>query len=243
MKFEADPQVMGAINNSIPLPDLSKINLKDHMAFGITDREEIILMFTLEQGKEKHFVPEPDLVVCLFECGRQNAVQLPNLRKNLLSELGDNSKTINNSYTFYATACVAVTLQLNALEAFINRQIPNDFEYISEDTRQTVIQNKKQIERNTSFEKKIKDIIPNATGKSFHITHPDKYTTLSLLKELRDDMTHLKSYHAKNAPLTYETLYNKAFKFDYLQALNAVKFYINFYSDNLIEPCSCGADF
>lgn len=56
-------------------------------------------------------------------------------------------------------------------------------------------------------------------------------------------MTHLKSYNAKSGPVSYEELYNKAFKFDYLQALSAVKFYINFYSENLIEPCTCGSDF
>lgn len=168
-KVTYSQEVAKVFNDALPLANLNKINLKDHIIFGTTDSNEMISMFTLYQGKEKYIVPEPDIVVCLFECGRQYAVRLPELRKTLLSELADTSKTMNNSYNFYAAACLAATSLVNALEAFMNRQIPNDFEYIYQEPQRKVIQNKEQIERNLSFEKKIKDIIPLATGESILI--------------------------------------------------------------------------
>lgn len=241
-KFQATPELTSAFQNSIIIEDLKNIDLKEHMVFGLTEGDEVISMFTLYQGKEKYILPEPDLVVCLFETGRFNAIRLADLRKKLIADSHDTSKTMNNCYTFYATACLAVTSLVNCLEAFINRTIPNNFEFTSQEVKGKIVQNKDQIERNQTFEKKIKEIIPEALKKNFHIQNQSHYTTLSDLKTLRDDMTHLKSYHNSKALISYEELYNRAFKFDYMKALNAVKFYINFYATDLIQPCTCGSE-
>ena len=222
--------------------DISHVNLDKHIVIGTTDTD-IIAMFKLREGKHFYVLPEPDLVVCLFECARQYAVKVPALRKKLIADLSDTGETMKNSYEFFSTCCLAIIPLVNALESFMNRMIPETFEFISEDAQKKTIQNKGQIERNLTFEKKIKEVIPSATSKTFHLNHPDRYTILSDLKLLRDEMTHMKSYHQNKGLMTYEKLYNTAFKFDYQAALNAVKFYINHYSENLIEPCNCGADF
>lgn len=236
--------MMDLINQAVvpPITEIKNINLNDHIILGTTDKD-IFAMFKLRQGNQYYILPEPDLVVCLFECGRQYAMQVPDLRKKLIADLANTSDTMKNSYEFFSTCCLAVIPLVNALESFMNRMIPEDFEFISEEPQRKTIQNKEQIERNLTFEKKVKEVIPAATGKNFHLTFPDKYTLLYNLKQLRDEMTHMKSYHGGKGLLTYEDLYNTAFKFDYQAALNAVKFYINHYVEKLIEPCTCGADF
>ncbi|RYZ89276.1 MAG: hypothetical protein EOP04_07250 [Proteobacteria bacterium] len=175
--------------------------------------------------------------------GRQNAIRIPDLRKKLLSSLSSTHDTFVNTNDFYAAASIASTSLINAMESYINRIIPNDFRYEVETVRNTVIQNKKQLERNASFEEKIKHIVPQALQKVFHMTYSSQYDSIISLKKLRDEMTHMKSYSEEKKPLSYAEIYNMAFKIDYLKALNAVKTYLNYYTDNLIEPCPCGSDF
>lgn len=242
-EVQISTQLVEVLNNIEPTTSHSTVDMDEFTAYGMTDADELITMFTLKDGRNIYRIPEPDFVICLFEAGRQNVIKIPQLRKKLLSELENTHSTVLNTNNFFATCSLGSQSLMNAMEAFINRIIPEDYKYESTTTKATIIQNKQQIERNSSFEVKIKQIVPDAIGKNFHIEFPDLYTSIFDLKNVRDDMTHLKSFRKSKAPLSYESVFNKAFKMDYLKALNAVKSYINFYSENLIEPCPCDKDF
>ncbi len=172
-----------------------RIDFNEFVAWGLSENDEFISMFNLVDGKNTHLMPEPDLVICLFEMGRQNAVRIPDLRKKLLSSLDSTHDTFINTNDFYSATSMAAISLINAMESYINRIIPNDFKYEVVTTKNTTIQNKKQIERNISFEEKIKSVIPKALGKVYHTTHPPQYDAILSLKKLRDEMTHMKSYN------------------------------------------------
>jgi len=218
------------------------LKIDEMVVWGLNEDDEFISMFTLKDGRNNYIMPEPDLVVCMFEMGRQNSLRVPELRKKLLSSLNSTHDTFVATNEFYSSTSIAAISLINAMESFINRIIPNGFKFELETAKNTTIQNKKQIERHTSFEYKIKEIIPKALGKNFHLSFPSQYNAIIALKELRDEMTHMKSYNESERPLTYAEIYNLAFKIDYMKSLNAVKTYINHYTENLIEPCPCGND-
>jgi len=81
-----------------------------------------------------------------------------------------------------------------ALEAYANERIPDDFTFQCErsDKRHTEVYSKDQIERNLSLERKLHEVLPGLLS----IKSP-KGTALwerfIRLKELRDDLIHLKS--------------------------------------------------
>lgn len=213
------------------------------VAWGLNEDDEFISMFKLKDGRNIHYMPEPDLVIAMFEMGRQNAIRVPDLRKKLLSTLNSTHDTFIATNDFYAAISFSAISLINCLESYINRIIPNDFKFEVETNKSTNIQNKKQIERNVSFEDKIKIIIPKALGKMFHTEFPAQFTSIIELKKLRDELTHMKSYSEFKKPLSYAEIYNMAFKIDYVKCLHAVKTYINYYTEDLIEPCPCGTDF
>lgn len=219
------------------------INLDEMVTWGLNENDEFISMFQLKDGKNIHLMPEPDLVICMFELGRQNVLRIPDIRKKLLASLSSTHETFISTNEFYAATSISAVSLINAMESFINRIIPNEFKYEIETTRNTTVQNKKQLERHVSFEEKIKEVIPKALGKIFHTNFPSQYNSIIELKKLRDEMTHMKSYSETKKPLTYAEIYNMAFRIDYIKALNSVKTYINYYTENLIEPCPCGNDF
>ncbi|MBB6240502.1 hypothetical protein HDC90_005179 [Pedobacter sp. AK013] len=242
-KVRVSEEVVSSLNQMTVSAPPKATDLSGMVAWGLNDDNEFISMFQLKDGKNTYIMPEPDLVICLFEMGRQNAIRIPDLRKKLLSSLNSTHDTFVSTNDFYAAASIASTSLINAMESYINRIIPNDFRYEVETVKNTVIQNKKQLERNASFEEKIKYIVPQALQKVFHTTYSSQYDSIISLKKLRDEMTHMKSYSEEKKPLSYAEIYNMAFKIDYLKALNAVKTYFNYYTDNLIEPCPCGSDF
>jgi hypothetical protein len=46
-------------------------------------------------------MPEPDLVICVFEIGRQNAIRVPDLRKKLIASLNSTHDTFIATNEFY----------------------------------------------------------------------------------------------------------------------------------------------
>ncbi|MDB5004570.1 MAG: hypothetical protein JWQ34_2795 [Mucilaginibacter sp.] len=233
-----------AINaDLIPKEEIQKKLTNNHFAYLITDKDQMIGTFRYQVDKHKSlYIPEPDLVVCLFETARQNIVDINGYRAKLLKEYRDVSEPLQHSYNFFSTAILASTTLFNALEGFVNRIIPFGFKYEDSNGKQTTLQNKSQIERYLSFAIKITNVIPQATGKDFKLHDRKKFETIINLRDLRDDFTHMKSFDA-DRQISYEKLYNDSLKFDYTKALYAVKDYINFYNPELIELCNCGKDF
>lgn len=238
-----DHSVRDVFNNAVPNEKIQP-DSDEHVIIMKFDNEDYFThAFTYKKDGKTIVIPEPDLVVCLFELSRNYCIQIKDLKSSLLAQCDDLNSIRLNAFKFYASATLAVTTLFNCLEAFLNRLIPPNFTYTGTIAfRKNLAWNKESIERYMGIENKIKDVIPQIKGVSFHVIHGSKFDTLKKLKEIRDMMTHIKAAFATSKPI-YSNLYLNALDFEYLSALQAVRDYINFHHPDLIETCDCGQDY
>ncbi len=144
---------------------------------------------------------------------------------------------IKELYDYFSVTSGFVILLFTALEALMNRCIPNNYIYKRVSERKTELFSKKQIEEYIPFDEKIKNVLTEATNKSFLKQHPKKYTHISNLKEFRNMIVHTKEAEGQS---TYDYLFKKALTFNYAETLDIVKDFCNFYTkpDYIIE-CNC----
>ena len=154
----------------------------------------------------------------------------------------DIGNVMNAFYNFFGFVSNYVTSLFNSLEAFMNHQIPNVFEYRRFSKQKTELYNKEQIQRQIPFEEKIKKVIPQVKGKSFHRHQAHKFDIILKFKDFRDEIVHTK-VDEKSAPNLYHKLFAKSLDYDYNETIQTVKDYLNYYDPELIEKCNCGSDY
>lgn len=204
----------------------------------------LIQCFTYQGEKAGYAIPEPHPVVLYFNAAQTYMKHVQESREKLFSELNTPtlaSKQLDAFYTYFSLITLYTTFLYNALEAFMNSAIPDEYEHRRDNNRQTELLNKEQIQRFSNFDEKIKIIIPKATGKKFLADYPSQYDTLLKLKICRDEIIHTKMY-ASPSQNPYKKLFTIALDFDYESAIFAVRNYINYYEPNLIEDCNCGRE-
>lgn len=130
----------------------------------------------------------------------------------------------------FAANCI-INLQ-SALESFANRQIPEDHSFID----------KNGYKFEPSVFHKIDKALPEIKGKRFKSKFKRENLIVRLLIELRNEIIHLEPIK-ENTNTQYKTTYRKLIKFDYTNAILAVKELINFYEPDLIEECPCGKEY
>lgn len=91
------------------------------------------------------------------------------------------------------------------------------------------------------FMEKFKEVLPKITGKEFWKDHPADYQHIINLKDFRNEVVHTKK-QVKDETY-YQKLFIKALDFDYTSCLMAVKNFINYYQNDLVEECNCGGNF
>tara|TARA_B100000809_G_scaffold86653_1_gene85020 strand:- start:11849 stop:12229 length:381 start_codon:yes stop_codon:yes gene_type:complete len=126
------------------------------------------------------------------------------------------------------------------LESFINQQIPEGYVFYKKMKNKTESYDKNQIQRHLSFNVKVKEVLPNVTGKNFYTKSSPQNQQLDNLKLFRDSVVHTK---LEDDVFGYRELMKKSLKFDYDKALETVSVFMNFYKPNYIEECNCGLDF
>ncbi|SEB00961.1 hypothetical protein SAMN05443667_11521 [Flavobacterium gillisiae] len=62
--------------------------------------------------------------------------------------------------------------------------------------------------------------------------------SIDKLIQLRNDIVHLKPVEKTNSG--YKGIYRDLLDFDFQKTILAVKIFMNFYENNLIEECQCG---
>jgi hypothetical protein len=139
----------------------------------------------------------------------------------------------------FSNVTTHITFLFNTIEAFINLQIKEDtiFEWSKDD--KTERYNRDQIQRHLTFERKLKEVIPQITGRAFHVDFGHKYESILDLKVLRDEIMHTKVDFLKK-PNLYQALFTNLLNYGFQDYMNHVRDYVNYYSLNLIEPCDCG---
>ncbi|WP_282147549.1 hypothetical protein [Algibacter lectus] len=247
LKLEKDAQeYLKTIESDKKVIDnIVKQDFKDYVPHVITEDGSFIQTFKYKRNNKTLFVPEPNPIVIYFSNSQVFLKSLNDSRDELFGDLTKNNdvgNVLNSSYRFFGFASNFVTSLFNALEAFINSQIPNDFEYKKVDKKSTEIFNKEQIQRYIQFDEKIKKVVPQITNKSFHRHYSHKFEILKKFKDLRDKVVHTKA-DQKTTPNYYQNLFTELLDFDYNQTILTTKEYINYYQENLIEKCDCGQDY
>lgn len=241
-----DEKLASIIRNQPAESNLGNIKFNE-LGQGIALTESNYLISTFKYVDKNNlaiYIPEPDLIVLYFDAGRAYSRHLKKEKENLFANVKHADLLLKHFYNYFSVASITVINLFNSLEAAINRAIPNDYIHLEkakgkhgESFFQT---DKEGIERDYSFEEKIKKILPKATNKDFAQKFGSKYEFLiKQLKPLRDDVIHSKTF---NNSSIYQKLYNDMMNFDFEKGIYVVRNFINFYHENLIEECNCGQD-
>ncbi len=190
-------------------------------------------------------IPEPNPSVIYFDSARHCFMQLKGQREKVFEGLKMFDKNIGavngDFYWYFSLASSYAIFLFSSIEAFINRLIPNDFEYRRQiQNRRTEMFNKFQIQREIDFSEKLKNVLPQVTGKNFVAEHTHKFEQIKMLKIFRDEIAHTKTYDGKDIPNPYENLYVMSLNFEFEKALYYARDFINYYEPDLIEECNCG---
>lgn len=211
----------------------------------LTDKMEFIQAFFFNLNGSKVVIPEPNPIVIYFSNAQGFLSAINNERDKLFLELKKSDYNIgeilNHMFGFYGCVVNFSSSLFDSIEAFVNSKIPKDFTYPNP-IRRKKIMDKYKIIRYMSLDDKTKLILPEIyKGENFATQNGHLYDSIKKLKKLRDNITHAKSDFDYDVNY-YEKLFTQALNFDYHNAINAARDFINFYEKNLIEPCDCGLE-
>ena len=207
----------------------------------ITDADKSILAFQINLNGKQFFIPEPDPVLVYFNSAYGNFMHIKDQRSKLVSVLNQGVITesiINDLYSYFSLTNGFVIFIFTAIEAFINKSIPDNYIYSIVRSNRTESYNKDQIQRHLSFDEKLNNVLKEITGKSFSKNHPLKYQHINNLKEFRDIIVHTKD--SKEGSTAFDYIYKKALTFKYEDTLHATRDLLNHYHPDYVEECPCG---
>jgi hypothetical protein len=186
-------------------------------------------------------IPLADPVLLYFNEAYKSLKSLIVHRKELLDlyskETRMNEHSIEVFYNFFGAMSTFIILLYSSMEAFVNYKIPKEFVYKkSESGKYLKVYNIEQIQRWIPLEEKISCILTSLVKKSFFKDFPIKHQHIVNLENFRDSIIHTKKIEVFDG---YESLYKTGLRFKYEETIEAVKDFINYYEDGLIEPCPC----
>ncbi len=226
---------------------LKKIKYKD-----VKGKQAILLM---ESGEALHSffynnkgkactIPLANPVLIYFNLAQTHLRGIHSTKESLFGVFSEDKNVDEDSlqlfYGYFGQTSSFVVILMTAIEAFVNQKIDIDFKYHKQEQNKfTRVYDYSQIQRWIPLNEKIEEILNNTTNKNFAKNHPNKQIHLYNLKELRDLIVHTK---AEKDYESYIELYKKTLNFKFNESIEAVKDFINYYEENLIEPCPCGRD-
>lgn len=231
--------------DKMAVPEESKMWAKKYLKSNELNEGSMILMsednivygFDFLYGNEKFIVQEINPVTVFYS----NAVMCHRLLVQTRHDFIANCPKVRGSHTVYTDPAdfanffqTAVNMIINmqaTVESFANRMIPQGFEFTDIHGR--------PFEPSIAY--KINSALPELKGKKFKANHGRESNYLRQLIELRNAIVHLKP--AGDANSAYKLVYRKLINFKYLETLKAVKLFVNFYEDGLIEECPCQKEF
>ncbi len=244
-------EVIDVINNAPidekVLSEISNSKMNGYFAMALTEDNQIVQTFKYEEDNKVYLIPEPDPIIIYFDTARHFHKTIEKRRVELFSKLtgnGSNFMAVNGDfYWYFSTVSSYAIFLFLAIEAFVNKSIPSNFEYrkLIQD-KKTELYDRFQIQRSVEFLEKIKSVLPEATGKNFVKEFTHKYELIRKLKSFRDEIVHTKTFEGKSSPNFYEELFAMSLNFEFDKTLFAARDFINYYQPNLIEECGCGND-
>ena len=209
----------------------------------ITDTDKSILAFQINLNGKQFFIPEPDPVLIYFNSAYGNFMHIKKQKSKLVSVLNQGVMTeaiIGDLYQYFGLTNGFVIFIFTAIEAFINKSIPDNYIFSVERSNRTESYNKDRIQRHLSFDDKLNKVLQEIKGKCFSKNHPLKYQHINNLKEFRDIIVHTKD--SKEGSTAFDYIYKKALSFKYEETLHATRDLLNYYQPDYVEECPCGKD-
>ncbi len=225
-------------NQETTITQLKEFQAKNENNFYAVIRvqDEVTFCSKLEINGKDLWIPEPNPVhIYFYEAFRI----VPNLEKSkdAFERLADqtNGYPVGEYYLdlvrFFSEASRYFFFAFSALEAFINQSIPEAIEYNSKKKGKI---KKEKIERWITFGEKSTRLMKFIFEKSIEQEKNQVFKEIQNLKEVRDNLIHLKTQNDKYRN-KYREVLNKLLNFDYTSSINAVEQYINFYKTAFIE--------
>lgn len=215
---------------------------KGKEALLVFETNKVVKAFNVNLSGKCFFIPEPDPVLIYFNNSYVNYKDIQSVKSKVFKVLDTKltEEIANHLYHYFGLTTGFVIFLFTAIEAFINRQIPDAYIYKKSTARNTEIYNKDQIQRYLSFDDKLKNILKETSSKDFAAHYPIKYQHIINLKEFRDSIVHTKANASGQTQFDY--LYKKALSFKYEETMAATRDFMNYYEPNYIEDCDCGSD-
>lgn len=225
--------------------DKQLIGKKGTIAFiQMEDDDDLIGGIVNNINGQNLIVPIPDPTLIYFHNAQLSLKDIKKEKGELIKKLNFSGvmreSSINEIYTYFGRTSGFVIFLFTAIESFINQLIPDDFHFHNKLNRKTEIYNKKQIQENLDFKTKITKVLKSATGKDFFQKATPANQIIYRLKDFRDDIIHTKD---EGEIMKYDKILKNALQFPYDKALISVAKFMNFYINDYIVECECGADF
>ena len=198
--------------------------------------DEMVFCSKLEINGKELWIPEPNPVHIYFYSAFKLVSNLAKSKQNF-EIIADQLKGVPNIDTypyilkFFSSSSQFAFNAFSAVEAFINQSIPEDVNYKS---KKKGFVNKEDVERNIYFKEKSTSLMKYIFGRDIVSEKPKLYAKILELKELRDDLIHLKTQNDKYRN-QYRIVLNRLLNFNYSESIVSVEEFINFYKSNLIE--------
>lgn len=221
--------------------DMLKKAGKDRISILQTESGENVFSFIFNNQGTRTIIPIPDFTLVNYNWAYKMNLSRKEAHKKLVENLKDltNPNETSNTYAYDFQGCssTCVIMLFSSIECFINESIKSDFIYSVDTGRKTESYNKSQIEKYIPFSDKLKKVLPQIyKGKDF-FQHSTKATThINLLKELRDDIVHVKSDDTGESNVD---ILKRLLLFNYDAAFDSVFKMFNYYRDGFIEECPC----
>jgi hypothetical protein len=248
MEIKIPEEVLGII----PSRNFSEDFLKNIKYSDVKGKQAILLMesgealqsFFYDDNGKACTIPLANPVLIYFNLAQTHLRGIHSTKESLLGifskEKNIDEDSLKLFYGYFGQTSSFVMMLMTAIEAFVNQKIDSEFKYYkSEQDRFTRVYDYSQIQRWIPLNEKIEEILNKTTQKNFAKKYPNKQIHLTNLKELRDLIVHTK---AEKNHENYIELYKKTLNFKFNETIEVVKDFINYYEENLIEPCPCGID-
>ena len=227
------------------LKTLKYKDVKEKHALLVMDSGELIRAFFVNDGGKACTIPLANPVLIYFNFAQTLLRGLSETKEKLLKSFTGDEEITEDAlmlfYGYFGQASSFVIMLMTSMESFVNQKLDPKLNYSKPEggNKFQRVYDYYQIQRWIPFSEKISEILDVQQNKSFKRKYPLKQPHLDNLKNLRDLIVHTK---AGEKPDAYDELYKKALGFNFLDTIQAVKDFINFYEENLVEPCPCGRD-
>lgn len=200
--------------------------------------DKIVYGFDYINAGKKRMIVEINPVTIFFANSVMSFGMLNKYKQILLSQSSEVGKfdgepvNLSHSGMFFQLGINCIINLQATLESLANRIIPENYPFLDKTG--------KPVDRTVTY--KLYNVVPKIKQIDFQKKSNRKHNiAIDKLIKLRNNLIHLKPKTETNTG--YKGVYRDLLDFDYIKTITAVKTFVNFYEQDLIEECLCGHEF